>query len=69
MSARLAEPPDVLMVPGAVRMEQEVDGVAGVGHGVETRWYDAAGKLLRQDQCIVVTETLFEIRPESAQLG
>ncbi len=66
---RLKEPPDVLMVGGAVRMEQDVSGVPTVGCAVETRWYDAAGTLLRQDQCVVVSETLFDVRPESAELG
>ena len=66
---RLNDPPDVLMVEGAVRMEQSVDGVPGVGSSVETCWYDASGNLLRQDQCIVVSETLFDARPESADLG
>ena len=69
MSLRLQEPPDVLMVDGAVKMEQELDGVAGVGHAVQTSWYDASGNLLRRDQCVVVTETLFDVRPDSAQLG
>ena len=66
---RLKEPPDVLMVAGAVRMEQDASGVPGVGQAVETRWYDAGGALLRQDQCIVVLENVFDARPESAQLG
>ena len=69
MTLRLKEPPDVLMVEGAVRMDQKVDGVPGVGSSVETYWYDASGNLLRKDQCIVVVETLFDARPESANLG
>lgn len=66
---RLKDAPDVLMVEGAVKMEQEPSGVPGVGCCVETRWYDASGVLLRQDQCVVVMETLFDVRPESANLG
>lgn len=66
---RLNNPPDVLMVEGAVRMEQKVEGVPGVGSAVETFWYDAQGNELRKDTCVVVDETLFEVRPESAVLG
>ena len=66
MTLRLKEPPDVLMVEGAARMEQTVDGVPGVGSSVETYWYDASGNLLRKDLCIVVTEQLFDVRPEAA---
>lgn len=69
MTLRLNNPPDVLMVDGAVRMEQTIDGVPGVGKSVATCWYDASGNMLRQDQCIVVTETLFDARPESASIG
>ena len=68
MTVRLNNPPDVLMVAGAVRMEQEVSGVPSVGSCVETRWYDAEGTLLRQDQCVVVDQNLFDLTPEQAQL-
>jgi hypothetical protein len=67
--ARLNNPPDVLMMENAVRMEQSVSGIPGVGQAVETRWYDASGQMVRQDQCVVVTEQLFDARPESANLG
>jgi hypothetical protein len=69
MTLRLNNPPDVLMVDGAARMEQKIDGIPGVGSSVETCWYDASGTLLRQDQCIVVIENVFDVRPESANLG